>query len=76
MNQQLIIVGAVGLVVGPLGGYFFGAPQATNSINAQIAEKERLDAEASVNPFEDVTTNPLENVKTNPYEGVKTNPFE
>jgi len=76
MNQQLIIVGAVGLVVGALGGYFFGSAQATNSINAQIAEKERLDAEASVNPFEDVTTNPLENVKTNPYEGVKTNPFE
>lgn len=76
MNQQLLIGAAVGLILGGVAGYFFGSAQAVNSINKQTAEQERLNAEASVNPFENVSTNPLENVKTNPYEGVKTNPFE
>ena len=76
MNQQMLMGAAVGLILGGVAGYFFGAAQAVNSINKQIAEQERLNAEASVNPFENVSTNPLENVKTNPYEGVKTNPFD
>ena len=76
MNQQLLIGAVIGLVGGGGAGWFLGSYQAIQSINEQIAEQERLNAEASVNPFENVSTNPLENVKTNPYDGVKTNPFE
>ena len=75
-HRELIVGIIIGLVVGGVAGYFIGGSYVMNSINNEIAGQEKLDAKASVNPFEDVQTNPLENVKTNPYKDVKTNPFE
>lgn len=77
-NNNVIALGAallVGLLVGGIGGYFYGGSSATKSINEQIAAQEKENAESRVNPYEDVETNPLKDVKTNPYD-VKLNPFD
>lgn len=78
---------AVALVVGLIGGYYFGSGQAyEKGMNAGVAQEKAAqeakvkDAEKeavkAVNPFEQTTTNPFEKSSTNPFENVKVNPFE
>jgi len=58
-----------GLVIGGIGGYFFGSYDTIRSINKQIEEQQAEDAlSAPVNVLGDVETNPLQGVKINPFE--------
>jgi len=89
-NKNIWLFGALALIVGLLGGYWFGNSQAGNSYengyqkavaDAQATQQAAAaqaaqEAAAAANPFQ--AANPLEGVTANPFERAKQilNPFQ
>lgn len=82
-NKPVILWVAIALVLGLVGGYYFGdnrgykrAETAIKKIQEQAAQKAADDAAKAANPFQAV--NPLEKVEANPFEKAKSivNPFK
>ena len=81
MNAKYIqwVLVAVALVVGLVGGYFYGNSKGVakeKSTQEAAAKKGAEDAAAAVNPFSQTTANPFEKSPVNPYENVNINPFK
>jgi len=86
MNKNSLAISVVLLIVGALGGYWYGNSKsydkgyqtAVTDIKTQqeeAAKKASEEAAKTANPFQ--VSNPLEGVKANPFEKVKEtlNPF-
>ena len=86
MNKNFSVISIVLLIIGAIGGYWYGGSVAYDNgykaaaadIKAQqevSANKASEDAAKAANPFQ--VSNPLEGVKANPFDKAKDalNPF-
>ena len=86
MNKNFSAISIVLLIIGAIGGYWYGSSKtydrgyqaATADIKAQqeeSAKKASEDAAKTANPFQ--VNNPLEGVEANPFDKAKDalNPF-
>jgi hypothetical protein len=86
MEQKSLVVGIIFLLVGVVGGYYYGLSTGQSVgrealLAEQAAEIEEAKEEAqqqlteAANPFEDANVNPFEGSYRNPFEGGGVNPF-
>ena len=82
-RKNVIIIAIIVLVIGLVGGYFYGRQKGYQQAEADIkkldevaAKKATDEAAKAANPFQAV--NPLQGVEANPFQKVKKilNPFE